>query len=162
MKKVGFIGLGIMGKPMALNLIKAGYPMAVLNTNKAANVLIEAGATAFDTIKSLVENSDIIITMLPDSPDVEKVVLDENGVLSSIKQSALFIDMSSIAPTTARNIFDLMLKKGVEALDAPISGGQVGAEGATLSIMVGAREQEAGPPSATGWSRSACGGSDSL
>ena len=141
MKKVGFIGLGIMGKPMALNLIKAGYPVAVLNTNKAANVLIEAGATAFDTIKSLAENSDIIITMLPDSPDVEKVVLGEDGVLSGIQKGALLIDMSSIAPSTARNIFAEMQQKGVEALDAPVSGGQVGAEAATLSIMVGGTEK---------------------
>jgi 2-hydroxy-3-oxopropionate reductase len=126
MKKVGFIGLGIMGKPMALNLLKAGYSVSVLNTNKAANVLIEAGATAFDTIKAISENSDIIITMLPDSPDVEKVVLGENGVLGGIKKGAIFIDMSSIAPSTARNIFAEMQKKGVESLDA-----------ATLSIMVG-------------------------
>ena len=94
-----------------------------------------------DTIKSLAENCEIIITMLPDSPDVEKVVLGENGVLEGIKEGSLFIDMSSIAPSTARNIFDLMLKKGVEALDAPVSGGQVGAEAATLSIMVGGTEK---------------------
>lgn len=140
MKKVGFIGLGIMGKPMALNLIKAGYNVSVLSTNKAANVLIEAGATAFDNVKTLSADSDIVITMLPDSPDVEKVVLGENGVLSGIKQGALFIDMSSIAPSTARNIYVAMQKQGVEALDAPVSGGQVGAEAATLSIMVGGTE----------------------
>jgi 2-hydroxy-3-oxopropionate reductase len=137
MKKIGFIGLGIMGKPMALNLIKAGYKLSVLNTSKAASTLIEAGATAFDSIKELSKNSDIVITMLPDSPDVEKVVLGENGVLAGIKKGALFIDMSSIAPSTARTIFAAMQKKGVEALDAPVSGGQVGAEAATLSIMVG-------------------------
>jgi 2-hydroxy-3-oxopropionate reductase len=141
MKKVGFIGLGIMGKPMALNLIKAGYSVAVLNTNKAANTLIESGATSFDSIKLLAENSDIIITMLPDSPDVEQVVLGENGILSGIKQGALFIDMSSIAPSTARNIAGKMQKLGVESLDAPVSGGQVGAEAATLSIMVGGTEK---------------------
>jgi 2-hydroxy-3-oxopropionate reductase len=140
MKKVGFIGLGIMGKPMALNLIKAGYQLSVLSTSKAASTLIEAGATAFDSIKSLSENSDIVITMLPDSPDVEKVVLGENGVLSGIQKGALFIDMSSIAPSTAHNIAILMQKKGVESLDAPVSGGQVGAEAATLSIMVGGTE----------------------
>jgi 2-hydroxy-3-oxopropionate reductase len=140
MKKVGFIGLGIMGKPMALNLIKAGYALSVLSSSNAAQVLIEAGATAFDSIKTLTENSDIIITMLPDSPDVEKVVLGEDGVLGSIKQGSLFIDMSSIAPATARKIFEAMQAKGVEALDAPVSGGQVGAEAATLSIMVGGTE----------------------
>lgn len=140
MKKVGFIGLGIMGKPMALNLIKSGYPLSILSTSQAASVLIEAGATAYDSIKSLAENVDIVITMLPDSPDVEKVVLGENGVLSGIQQGALFIDMSSIAPSTARTIFVEMQKNGVEALDAPVSGGQVGAEAASLSIMVGGTE----------------------
>jgi 2-hydroxy-3-oxopropionate reductase len=140
MKKVGFIGLGIMGKPMALNLLKAGYSLSVLSTSQAASVLIEAGATAYDSIKSLAENVDIVITMLPDSPDVEKVVLGENGVLSGIQQGALFIDMSSIAPSTARTIFVEMQKHGVEALDAPVSGGQVGAEAASLSIMVGGTE----------------------
>ena len=140
MENVGFIGLGIMGKPMALNLIKAGYALSVLSTSKAASTLIEAGATAFDSIKSLSENSDIVITMLPDSPDVEKVVLGENGVLSGIQKGALLIDMSSIAPSTARNIAILMQKKGIESLDAPVSGGQVGAEAATLSIMVGGTE----------------------
>jgi 2-hydroxy-3-oxopropionate reductase len=140
MKKVGFIGLGIMGKPMALNLIKAGYVLSVLSSNKAAATLIEAGATAFNSIKELSENSDIVITMLPDSPDVEKVVLGENGVLSGIKEGALFIDMSSIAPSVARQVFVDMHKKGVESLDAPVSGGQVGAETAALSIMVGGTE----------------------
>ncbi|MEY4906221.1 MAG: hypothetical protein RLZZ292_4036 [Bacteroidota bacterium] len=140
MKKVGFIGLGIMGKPMALNLIKAGYYLSVLNTSKAAATLIEAGATAFDSVQALAENSDIVITMLPDSPDVEKVVLGENGVLVGIQKGALFIDMSSIAPSTARTIFAAMQEKGIEALDAPVSGGQVGAEAATLSIMVGGTE----------------------
>ena len=140
MKKIGFIGLGIMGKPMALNLLKAGYSLSVLSTSQAASALIEAGATAYDSIKSLAENVDIVITMLPDSPDVEKVVLGENGVLSGIQQGALFIDMSSIAPSTARTIFVEMQKHGVEALDAPVSGGQVGAEAASLSIMVGGTE----------------------
>jgi 2-hydroxy-3-oxopropionate reductase len=137
MKKIGFIGLGIMGKPMALNLIKAGYTVSVLSASKAANVLIEAGANSYDNIKTLSKNCDIIITMLPDSPDVEKVVLGEKGVLEGIENGALFIDMSSIAPSTARNIALEMHKKGVKSLDAPVSGGQVGAEAATLSIMVG-------------------------
>lgn len=141
MKKIGFIGLGIMGKPMALNLIKAGYSVTVLTTNKASNTLIEAGATAYDNIKDLSEHCDTIITMLPDSPDVETVVLGENGVLSGIKHGALFIDMSSIAPSVARAIFAKMREKGVESLDAPVSGGQVGAEAATLSIMVGGSEK---------------------
>jgi 2-hydroxy-3-oxopropionate reductase len=137
MKKVGFIGLGIMGKPMVLNLIKAGYAVSVLSTSKTAETLIEAGASSQESIKSLAENSEVIITMLPDSPDVEKVVLGKNGVLAGIKEGSLFIDMSSISAGTAIKIFQAMQEKGVEALDAPVSGGQVGAESASLSIMVG-------------------------
>lgn len=137
MKKVGFIGLGIMGKPMALNLLKAGYPVSVLSKSSAAAELTEAGATSFLTIKELSQHSDIIITMLPDSPDVEQVVSGADGVLEGIQAGTLFIDMSTIAPATAVNIYHLMQAKGVEALDAPVSGGQVGAVGATLSIMVG-------------------------
>lgn len=140
MKNIGFIGLGIMGKPMALNLIKAGYAVSVLSTSKATETLIEAGAKSYDSIKSLAENSEVIITMLPDSPDVEKVVLGEDGVLSGIKKGSLFIDMSSISAGTAIKIFNAMQEKGVEALDAPVSGGQVGAEAASLSIMVGGNE----------------------
>jgi len=139
-EKVGFIGLGIMGKPMALNLLKAGYPLSVLSRSKAAGELVEAGAQAFLTGEALAEQSDIIITMLPDSPDVEGVVSGPEGVLAGIRPGALFIDMSTIAPATARNIHRLMQKKGVEALDAPVSGGQVGAEGGSLSIMAGGSE----------------------
>ncbi len=140
MKKIGFIGLGIMGKPMALNLIKAGYSLSVLSYNKASKELIEAGANAFEDAQTLAANCELIITMLPDSPDVEKVVLGEAGVLAGIHEGSLFIDMSSIAPATATKIFAAMQDKGVEALDAPVSGGQVGAESASLSIMVGGTE----------------------
>ena len=98
MKKIGFIGLGIMGKPMALNLIKAGYSLSVLSYNKASKELIEVGATAFEDAQTLAKNCEVIITMLPDSPDVEKVVFGEVGVLSGIQEGSLFIDMSSIAP----------------------------------------------------------------
>lgn len=137
MEKVGFIGLGIMGKPMALNLIKAGYSLAVLSQSNAAVALVEAGAKSFATSKELAQHCDIIITMLPDSPDVQQVVSGSEGVLEGIQSGALFIDMSTIAPIVARNIYELMQAKGVEALDAPVSGGQVGAIGASLSIMVG-------------------------
>ncbi|GAB3941329.1 2-hydroxy-3-oxopropionate reductase [Spirosoma harenae] len=140
MEKVGFIGLGIMGKPMALNLIKAGYSVSVLSQSKAAADLVGAGAQTFSTSKALAEQSDIIITMLPDSPDVNQVVNGPDGVLEGIQSGALFIDMSTIAPGTARAIYDGMQAKGVDALDAPVSGGQVGAESASLSIMVGGSE----------------------
>ncbi|GAB3995109.1 2-hydroxy-3-oxopropionate reductase [Spirosoma daeguense] len=140
MEKVGFIGLGIMGKPMALNLHKAGYDVAILSQSKAADTLVEAGAQAYSSSKELVQNCDILITMLPDSPDVEQVVNGADGVLEGIQPGTLFIDMSTIAPATARSIYTNMQKKGVEALDAPVSGGQVGAESASLSIMVGGSE----------------------
>jgi len=137
MDKIGFIGLGIMGKPMALNLIKAGYSIQILETSSASKELNEAGATAFIDNKTLAEASDILITMLPDSPQVEEVVFGQIGVFEGIKEGSLFIDMSTISPSTARNLYEKLKAKGVEALDAPVSGGQVGAESASLSIMVG-------------------------
>ncbi len=140
MQKIGFIGLGIMGKPMALNLLKAGYPVAVLTQSKAAPDLTAAGAQTFPTAEALAGASDVVITMLPDSPDVEEVVTGPAGVLAGIRAGALFIDMSTIAPAVARTLHGLLLEKGVDALDAPVSGGQVGAEAATLSIMVGGSE----------------------
>jgi 2-hydroxy-3-oxopropionate reductase len=140
MEKIGFIGLGIMGKPMAHHLLKAGYPLAVLETNAAAPELVAAGAKAYATNKAVAEQSDVVITMLPDSPQVEEVVLGKEGVIEGIKPGALFIDMSSIAPGTAKKVYSLLKEKGVEALDAPVSGGQVGAEAASLSIMVGGSE----------------------
>ncbi|MGA0557654.1 2-hydroxy-3-oxopropionate reductase [Larkinella sp. VNQ87] len=140
MEKIGFIGLGIMGKPMALNLLKAGYPVAVLETSQASGELVEAGAQAFPTSQALAQASDVVITMLPDSPEVEQVVLGPDGVLAGIQPGALFIDMSTIAPATARTLYQRMQEKGVEALDAPVSGGQVGAVSASLSIMVGGSE----------------------
>ncbi|GAB2587078.1 2-hydroxy-3-oxopropionate reductase [Spirosoma areae] len=137
MEKVGFIGLGIMGKPMALNLLKAGYSVSVLSQSKAAGELVEAGAKTLPTSAVLAPECDIIITMLPDSPDVEQVISGPDGVLAGIRPGALFIDMSTIAPASAKSIYAAMQEKGVESLDAPVSGGQVGAESASLSIMVG-------------------------
>lgn len=137
MEKVGFIGLGIMGKPMALNLIKAGFHVNVLNSSASSGTLKQAGANAFDQIADLAKDSDIIITMLPDSPEVEKVVSE---VMKGIRSGSLFIDMSTIAPGTATEIYKSMKEKGVSALDAPVSGGQVGAESAALSIMIGGEE----------------------
>lgn len=137
MEKIGFIGLGIMGKPMAEHLIKAGYQVSVLESNKAAGELVSAGAKAFPTSKAIAAESDVVITMLPDSPEVKAVVTGKDGVLEGIRKGALFIDMSTIAPSTAKELHQLLQEKGVEALDAPVSGGQVGAQSASLSIMVG-------------------------
>ena len=141
MEKIGFIGLGIMGKPMALNLVKAGYNLLVLEKNKASDELVQAGAQSFPSSKAIAQESDVVITMLPDSPEVEEVVMGDEGVLAGIKQGSLFIDMSTIAPSTAKNLYGLMQEKGVEALDAPVSGGQVGAESGTVSFMVGGSKQ---------------------
>ena len=141
MEKVGFIGLGIMGKPMASHLLKAGYPVAVLQKNKAAAELVEAGAQAYATAGAVAENADIIITMLPDSPDVEEVVFGADGILQGIRPGSLFIDMSTIAPAAAKKLYEAFQQRGVAALDAPVSGGQVGAEAASLSIMVGGSEK---------------------
>jgi 2-hydroxy-3-oxopropionate reductase len=137
MEKIGFIGLGIMGKPMALNLIKAGHPLGVLATSGAAADLLAAGATSHPSAQALAAASDVVITMLPDSPQVEEVVFGSDGVAAGIRTGALFIDMSTIAPSTAKALYQRLQEKGVEALDAPVSGGQVGAEAATLSIMIG-------------------------
>jgi len=140
MENIGFIGLGIMGKPMALNVLKAGYTVSVLEKNKAAGELVEAGARALPSNKAIAESADIVITMLPDTPQVKEVVFAPDGVLEGIRKGALFIDMSTIAPAAAKEIYEAFRQKGVEALDAPVSGGQVGAESASLSIMTGGNE----------------------
>lgn len=141
MKKVGFIGLGIMGKPMAINLVNAGYELLVLESNKSAGDLTQKGARAYSTCKELATNSEIVITMLPDSPEVNEVVFGTEGVLEGIQSGSIFVDMSTIAPSTAREVAVAMKEKGVAALDAPVSGGQVGAEAGNLSIMVGGTQQ---------------------
>jgi 2-hydroxy-3-oxopropionate reductase len=137
MKKIGFIGLGIMGKPMAINLMDAGYSLIVLDSNRAAGDLTHKGAEAFSTCREVAAHSEIVITMLPDSPEVKEVIFGSDGVLEGIKSGTIFVDMSTIAPSTAREVYTALKEKGVEALDAPVSGGQVGAEGGTLSIMCG-------------------------
>ena len=137
MEKIGFIGLGIMGRPMALNLLKAGYTVSVLERNKASKELVVAGARSFSTPGSIAQDCDVVITMLPDSPDVVGVVEGKDGIWEGIRPGSVFIDMSTISPATAKSIYELMQKKEVEALDAPVSGGQKGAESGTLSIMAG-------------------------
>jgi 2-hydroxy-3-oxopropionate reductase len=137
MKKIGFIGLGIMGKPMVLNLIKAGYQVYILSSSHSANEVAQAGAVLCSSKKEIATQVDVIITMLPDSPEVESALYGTDGLLSVMRAGQLFIDMSTISPLVAKKIFERMKERGVESLDAPVSGGQVGAEGATLSIMVG-------------------------
>jgi 2-hydroxy-3-oxopropionate reductase len=138
---VGFIGLGIMGKPMAQNLLRAGYPLVVLNRSRAAvDELVAEGAQAGDSPGDVASRSQVVITMLPDSPDVETVVFGENGIAQGIENGALYIDMSTIAPATARKIAEALGRGGVDVLDAPVSGGEAGAKNAALSIMAGGSE----------------------
>jgi 2-hydroxy-3-oxopropionate reductase len=136
---VGFIGLGIMGKPMAENLIEAGYDLVAYNrTSEKAGEL--DGATVAETPREVAEQSDITITMLPDSPQVEEVLAGEDGVLEGIKEGALIVDMSTISPVVTEELSEKAKEKGASMLDAPVSGGDVGAIEGTLSIMVGGSE----------------------
>lgn len=140
--KVGFIGLGIMGKPMSKNLIKAGYQLVVFNRSKpAVDELVAAGAEAAEGPKAVAEQVDIIITMLPDSPQVKEVVLGEGGVIEGAQKGAVVIDMSSIAPLVSREIAAKLNDKGIAMLDAPVSGGEPKAIDGTLSVMVGGRPE---------------------
>ena len=142
-KVIGFIGLGIMGKPMSLHLLKAGYSLVVHDINREpVSELVKAGASEAHTPKEVAEKSEFLITMLPDSPDVEAVALGKDGLVEGVKQGMIYADMSTIAPTTAVKVAEEMGKKGVRCLDAPVSGGQVGAEQAILSIMVGGKEED--------------------
>jgi len=140
--KIGFIGLGVMGKPMARNLLAAGYPLTVWNrTRSKMKELLELGAKEANSPKDVAENSDIVITMVADSPDVEQVVLGPSGVIEGAKEGLILIDMSTISPDVTRNIAKKLSDKGVKMLDAPVSGGDIGAEKGTLSIMIGGPEE---------------------
>ncbi len=142
MKKIGFIGVGIMGKPMAKNLIDAGYKLIAYDiAEKALKEIVEHGAERGTSPKNVAEKSDIIITMLPNSPDVRKAVLGENGVIEGVREGQILIDMSSIAPLVSREVAEELKKKGVETLDGPVSGGQEKAEAGTLAIMVGGKRE---------------------
>lgn len=136
--KIGFIGLGIMGKPMSKNLIKAGYSLVVADRNaQAVAEIIHAGAEAAATPKAIAEQCAVIITMLPNSPHVKEVALGENGIIEGAKPGTVLIDMSSIAPLASRGISEALKAKGIEMLDAPVSGGEPKAIDGTLSVMVG-------------------------
>jgi len=141
MERIGFIGLGIMGKPMARNLLKAGYPLVVHNRSRASvEELSREGARAAGSPQEVAQGSDVVITMLPDSPDVEQVVLGAKGVIEGVRQGMLLVDMSTVAPSTSLKLHRAMAERRVQALDAPVSGGEIGAREATLSIMVGGDE----------------------
>lgn len=137
-ERVGFIGLGIMGKPMAKNLLVAGFPVTVWNrTRKRVDELVEEGAKGADSARAVAEDSDIIITIVSDSPDVQEVILGDAGVIKGVMGGSLVIDMSTISPQVTREIASALKEKNVDMLDAPVSGGEKGAIEGTLSIMVG-------------------------
>lgn len=138
MSKIGWIGLGVMGKPMSKNVIKAGYELTVFDLNtESVNEVVAAGATAGTSAKQIAAASDIVITMLPNSPHVKSAVCGENGVLEGAKEGLVLIDMSSIAPLASQEIGKACAEKGVKMLDAPVSGGEPKAIDGSLSIMVG-------------------------
>jgi 2-hydroxy-3-oxopropionate reductase len=142
MYKIGFIGLGIMGKPMAGNLLKAGYPLIVYDINSnVIKELVNEGAKEGKSSKDVASQSEVIITMLPNSPDVKDVILGKNGVIEGVKSGSIVIDMSSIAPSVSKEIAEKLHQKNVVMLDAPVSGGEPKAIEGTLAIMVGGPEE---------------------
>ncbi|NLI54891.1 MAG: 2-hydroxy-3-oxopropionate reductase [Clostridiales bacterium] len=141
MESIGFIGLGIMGKPMALNLIRAGYVLTVYDINpEPLEELKKAGAMIAASGKEVARNNAILITMLPNSPHVKAAVFGENGIFEGIRRDAILIDMSSIAPAASKEIAEGLAKKGAHMLDAPVSGGEPKAINGSLAIMVGGRK----------------------
>jgi 2-hydroxy-3-oxopropionate reductase len=141
-ERIGFIGLGIMGKPMAGHLLKAGHTVTVWNRTapKAAD-LVKAGARQGASPKDVAAQSDIIIIMVADTPDVRQVVMEPNGVLEGARRGSVVVDMSTISPVATREIAQALAARGVEMLDAPVSGGEKGAIDAALSIMVGGKPE---------------------
>jgi 2-hydroxy-3-oxopropionate reductase len=138
MLKVGYIGLGLMGKSIARNIMKGGFPVTVHNRSRAAvDELVAEGATPASCPAEVPAQVDVIFTNLPDSPDVEKAVLGASGILETARHGQIYVDNSTVKPATARLVAAQLAEKGVSALDAPVSGGDIGARNATLSIMVG-------------------------
>ena len=141
MERIGFIGLGAMGRPMTENLMRAGYPVNILTrTRGKIEDLLAAGACWCDTPAAVAAASDAVITMLPDTPDVELAVTGPEGILTGARPGTLIIDMSTISPVATRRLAAAAEARGMDFLDAPVSGGDIGAKAGTLSIMVGGRE----------------------
>jgi 2-hydroxy-3-oxopropionate reductase len=138
--KVGFIGLGIMGKPMALNLGKGGHELFLHTRSGVPQDMIDAGAVACGSPKEVAEQAEVIITMVPDTPDVERVLFGEHGVGAGLSAGKTVVDMSSISPLATKELAKRINGQGCDYLDAPVSGGEVGAKGGTLTIMVGGPE----------------------
>jgi 2-hydroxy-3-oxopropionate reductase len=143
--RIGFIGLGIMGKPMVHNLVKAGFQLVVHNRSRAAvdELVAESAAiVAASNPREVAELAEIVITMLPDSPDVRAVMFGPDGLKNALRSGSLYVDMSTIAPATSQEIHAALAERGVSALDAPVSGGDKGAIAGTLSIMVGGAQAD--------------------
>jgi 2-hydroxy-3-oxopropionate reductase len=140
MSNVGFVGLGIMGKPMALNLIKGGHTLYLHSRSGVPQELTSAGGTACGSAKEVAQKADVVITMLPDTPDVEKVLFGANGVAEGLSKGKIVVDMSSISPIETKSFAKRVNDLGCEYVDAPVSGGEVGAKNAALTIMVGGSE----------------------
>jgi len=140
--RIGFIGLGIMGKQMALNLMRRGYDLTVYNrSKKSVTELVALGAKGVESPGEVAKVSDIIIDMVTDAPDVEQVLLGENGVLSAARQGLVVVDMSTNSPDIARSVYSKLLEREINFLDAPVTGGDKGAREATLTVMVGGRKE---------------------
>jgi len=139
--KIGFIGLGVMGRPMAGHLIAAGHGLVLNRVKPASQGLVDKGGTAADTARAVAEAADVIILMVPDTPDVEAVLFGENGVADGLSPGKLVIDMSSISPVATKGFAARIEAKGCDYLDAPVSGGEVGARNAALTIMVGGKPE---------------------
>ena len=141
--KVGFVGLGIMGRPMARNLMRAGHDLVVFNRSREkVEALEHEGAEAADSPSEVAQKCSVVITMLPGPPEVESVVAGENGLLAGAREGTLLVDMSTSSPALARDLASAARRRGARMLDAPVSGGDVGAEEGTLSIMVGGGEED--------------------
>lgn len=138
MQRVGFVGIGVMGGPMCLNLLKAGFPLTVYSRRpESADRVVAAGAVRAESPRAAAESADVLITMVTNSPDVEAVVLGPDGALAGAHDGLILVDMSTIAPAVARKVAEAAAARGVPMLDAPVSGGSQGAEAGTLTIMVG-------------------------
>jgi len=140
--KVGFVGLGIMGHPMALNLIKGGHQLYVYGKRTLPAPVKEAGATVCGTLKSIAEQSEIVIVMVPDTPDVADVLFSQDGVVAGLSSGKIVVDMSSISPIETKTFAAEIAKKGCGYVDAPVSGGEVGARAASLTIMCGGAQKD--------------------
>lgn len=141
--KIGFVGLGIMGAPMARNLMEAGYELVIYNRSRGKmEELAAEGAEAAETLAEVAEESDIVVTMLPGPPEVRQVVAGEGGLLEEAVEGTLIVDMSTSLPILARKLADIAGEKGIGMLDAPVSGGDTGAQEASLSIMAGGTEED--------------------